>query len=153
MKEAYSSLRAHYLSFQPSPFPINTIVSKYLTANIQFSTMIFGRFLLATIFSAIICLYSGTILSFGTITVNNWIILLISFITLGPISIYLYYYGINKVKAMVSAIAELALPLSVIILDYLINGTRLSIVQWTRISNDNLRYIENINRKTCQEIR
>lgn len=111
-------------------FSINTIVSKYLTANVQFSTMIFGRFLMGTIFSVIICASSGTLWSFKEITFNNWIIFLVSFITLGPVSMYLYYYGIKKVKAIVSAMGELALPFSVIILDYLINGTCLSLVQW-----------------------
>lgn len=111
-------------------FSINTIVSKYLTANIQFSTMIFGRFLMGTIFSVIICVFSGTICSFKEMTINNWIIFLVSFITLGPVSMYIYYYGLRKVKAMVSAIGELALPFSVIILDYLINGAQLTLVQW-----------------------
>lgn len=111
-------------------FSINTIASKHLTANIQFPTMIFGRFLMATIFSAIICIYSGTIWSFKDMTINNWIIFFVSFITLGPVSMYIYYYGLKKVKATVSAMGELALPFSVIILDYLINGTCFTFVQW-----------------------
>ena len=111
-------------------FSINTIVSKHLTLNIQFSTMIFGRFLIGTIFSIIICIFSGTIWSFKDVTTNNWIILIVSFITLGPVSMYIYYYGLKKVKAMVSALGELALPFSVIILDYLINGTHFTLVQW-----------------------
>jgi len=111
-------------------FSINTIVSKYLTANIRFSTMIFGRFLMGTVFSMIICIFSGTIWSFKEMTTSNWIIFLVSFITLGPVSMYIYYYGLKKSRAMVSAIGELALPFTVIILDYFINGTRLTLVQW-----------------------
>lgn len=112
-------------------FSINTVASKYLTKNIQFSTIIFGRFLLSTIFSIIVCIFNGTMMcSFQKMTANNWIILLISFFTLGPVSMYVYYYGLSRVKAIVSAVGELALPFSVIILDYLINGTRLSSVQW-----------------------
>ena len=85
---------------------------------------------MGTIFSAIICVFSGTIWSFKEVTTNNWIIFLVSFITLGPVSMYIYYYGLKKVKAMVSAMGELSLPFSVIILDYLINGTQLTLIQW-----------------------
>jgi len=42
---------------------------------------------------------------------------------------FLYYFGLNRVKASTATILELFMPLSAIILDFVINGNMLSPVQ------------------------
>ncbi len=51
-------------------------------------------------------------------------------LTTGSGAIFLYYFGLTRVRASVSAICELCLPLSAILLDYLINGSVLRPWQW-----------------------
>ena len=56
-------------------------------------------------------------------------ILVIS-LTTGSGAIFLYYWGLTRVKATVATICELCLPLSAVILDYFVNGTRFGPAQW-----------------------
>jgi drug/metabolite transporter (DMT)-like permease len=51
-------------------------------------------------------------------------------LTTGSGAIFLFYFGLTRVRASVSAICELCLPLSAILLDYLINGSVLRPWQW-----------------------
>jgi drug/metabolite transporter (DMT)-like permease len=111
-------------------FALNTVLGKHLTKTVSYKTITFSRFFLGTIFSAIFCLISGQFLNFDLITMNNLLILLVIFVAGGPISMFLYYYGLKYVKASTAAIGEMALPFSVIILDYTINNERLSLIQW-----------------------
>ncbi|MBT3756777.1 MAG: EamA family transporter, partial [Candidatus Cloacimonetes bacterium] len=58
------------------------------------------------------------------------IFFLIIAVTTGSGAIFLFYYGLNKVTAIVSTICELFFPISAIIFDYLVNGHLLSPIQW-----------------------
>jgi len=49
--------------------------------------------------------------------------------TSGALAMFLYYFGLNRVKASQATILELFRPLSAIILDYFINGNVLSTAQ------------------------
>ena len=69
-------------------------------------------------------------MNFSNITTTNWLIFIIIALTTGSGALFLYYYGLNKVKAMVSTICELFFPVSAILFDYLINGQVLTPVQW-----------------------
>jgi drug/metabolite transporter (DMT)-like permease len=60
----------------------------------------------------------------------NWLIFFIIAFTTGSGAIFLYYFGLNKIKASVSTICELSFPLSAIVFDYVFNGNVLTIVQW-----------------------
>lgn len=111
-------------------FSTNTILGKYLSDSISFLTITFNRFLFATIFSLIVCLATGTLFYFDAITLNNYAFFAGLVLIGGPPSMFIYYMGLRHVRAMVSAICELALPFSVIILDYFINNNLLSLIQW-----------------------
>ena len=56
-------------------------------------------------------------------------ILIIS-LTTGSGAIFLYYYGLTRVRASVATICELCLPLSAVLLDYLVNDSVLGPWQW-----------------------
>ena len=55
-------------------------------------------------------------------------IILISLST-GSGSMFIYYLGLKKIKAIIATIMELFYPLSAVVFDYLINGNVLSTVQ------------------------
>ena len=74
--------------------------------------------------------FAGKMTQLSVVTPINWLIFLIIAFTTGSGAIFIYYYGLKKVKASVSTICELFFPVSAIIFDYLINGHVLSPVQW-----------------------
>jgi drug/metabolite transporter (DMT)-like permease len=78
----------------------------------------------------IFVLITGSISMFSQITATNWMIFLIIAVTTGSGAIFLYYFGLNHVKATIAIMCELFFPISTIIFDYLFNGSRLSVVQW-----------------------
>ena len=61
---------------------------------------------------------------------ENWIIFTIITFTTGALAIALYYYGLKYISAHVATMCELAFPVSSAILDYFINKSILSPVQW-----------------------
>jgi drug/metabolite transporter (DMT)-like permease len=73
---------------------------------------------------------SGVGLPFATVTRADWVVIVIISLTTGSGAIFLYYWGLTRVKATVATICELCLPLSAVILDYAVNGTRLGVWQW-----------------------
>ncbi|HJO96207.1 MAG TPA: EamA family transporter [Victivallales bacterium] len=126
-----SNFYAYMLSILSAlSFALNTVLGKHLTKTVSYTTITFSRFFLGTIFSAVFCLVSGQLFHFDLITMNNFLILLAIFVAGGPISMLLYYYGLKYVKASTAAIGEMALPFSVIILDYTINHNSLDLIQW-----------------------
>jgi drug/metabolite transporter (DMT)-like permease len=75
-------------------------------------------------------LIAGLYDKFEIITANQWGIFLIIATTTGSGAIFLYYYGLKRVRAMIATICELFFPITAIVLDYVINDQRLSVVQW-----------------------
>lgn len=131
----YSMNRDHLLAYLLSiisavSFSTNTVLGRHLANSISFLSITFNRFLFGTIFSIIACLVSGTLFYFSSVTLTNYIFFAAIVLTAGPPSMFIYYLGLKYVRASVSAICELALPFSVIILDYFINGNSLSMIQW-----------------------
>jgi len=59
----------------------------------------------------------------------NWIYFIIIGLTTGSGAIFIYYYGLRRVKAIVATISELLFPISAVLFDYLFNGSVLSPVQ------------------------
>jgi drug/metabolite transporter (DMT)-like permease len=66
----------------------------------------------------------------GQTTKLNWLFIVIIGLTTGSGAIFLYYYGLRKIKAIMATISELMFPISAVIFDYLINDSLLSAVQW-----------------------
>jgi drug/metabolite transporter (DMT)-like permease len=111
-------------------FGSSTVLSKKILQKYSFYTVNFYRFGLTAILMFIYVMMIGKFNEFSNITTTNWLFFLIIALTTGSGALFLYYYGLNKVKAMVSTICELFFPISAIIFDYLINGQVLTPVQW-----------------------
>jgi drug/metabolite transporter (DMT)-like permease len=111
-------------------FGSSTVLSKKVLIKYDYKTATFFRYGLTTLFMLIILLATSTLGQVRQTTGQNWLIFFIIAFTTGSGAIFLYYFGLNKIKASVATICELSFPLSAIILDYIFNGNLLSVAQW-----------------------
>ncbi len=114
-------------------FGFSTVLSKRALRNVSFELGTYIRYLISSILMLLLVIVFSEYTAFSKITSNQMLIfLLIAFTTGGP-AIFLYYYGLKNVTASSSTILELAFPLTAIILEYLIHGKMLSLVQWVGV--------------------
>ncbi len=111
-------------------FGSSTVFSKRALKNVSFELGTYIRFLIASIIMLIIVSGAGEIGSISNVSGNQWLIFLLIAFTTGGAAIFLYYYGLKKITASVSTICELAFPMTAIVLDYLLHGNILNVVQW-----------------------
>lgn len=114
-----------YALIAAASFGTGTVLSKRLLKRLDFATATFARFGMTALLALIVTPFVGGF-AFGSITTGNWITILIIALTTGSGAIFLYYYGLQRVRATTSAICELCLPLTAVILDYIVHGTLLS---------------------------
>jgi len=111
-------------------FGSSTVFSKKILQKYSFYTATFYRYGITAFLMLIYVLIAGRINDVGSVKTNEWLIFAIIGLTTGSGAIFLYYYGLRKVKAIVATICELFFPISAILFDYLINHKILSPVQW-----------------------
>ncbi len=111
-------------------FGTSTVLSKKALTRFPYYTTNFYRFGFTALLMLFYVLFVGKLGEFANVTKINWMFFVIIAVTTGSGAIFLYYYGLNKVKAMVSTICELFFPISAILFDYLINHHELSPIQW-----------------------
>ena len=107
-----------------------TVLGKKALTRLPYYTTNFYRFGFTALMMLIYVIFINKLTELQNVTSTNWLFFLIIAVTTGSGAIFLFYFGLNKVKAMVSTICELFFPISAIIFDYFINGHALSIVQW-----------------------
>jgi drug/metabolite transporter (DMT)-like permease len=107
-----------------------TVFGKKALGKFPYYTTNFFRFGFTSVLMLIYVLITGSIGSFQNLTTSHMMYFLIIAVTTGSGAIFLFYFGLNKVKAMVSTICELFFPISAILFDYLINKHILTPVQW-----------------------
>ena len=110
-------------------FGSSTVFPKKILMNHNFVTATFFRYMFTSIFMVIFVAINGTYTEFNITTQENWLFFLIIGTTTGSGAIFIYYYGLRRVKAIVATISELLFPISAIIFDYLINDSILSPIQ------------------------
>lgn len=111
-------------------FGASTVFSKMALRKFSFYTSNFFRFGFTSAIMFIYVMITGKLGEFANVTPKNWLFFLIIALTIGTAAAFLYYYGLNKVKAIVSTICELFFPISAIFFDYIINKHVLSPIQW-----------------------
>jgi drug/metabolite transporter (DMT)-like permease len=111
-------------------FGAATVLGKLLLGRIDFLTATFARYGLTSVLALGFAVASGAGLPVAAVTLDNWIIVMVIALTTGSGAIFLYYWGLNRIRATVATICELCLPLSAVALDYLVNGSRLGVWQW-----------------------
>jgi drug/metabolite transporter (DMT)-like permease len=123
----YAALFALLASFS---FGSSTVFSKKILLKYSFKTATFYRYGVTSLMLLLFVLISGSISQISETTRLNWIIFMIIALTTGSGAIFLYYFGLTRVKANVAAICELLFPISAIVFDYLFNDAKLSAIQW-----------------------
>jgi drug/metabolite transporter (DMT)-like permease len=121
---------ALWAAIAAAAFGSATVFGKRLLSALDFREATFGRYGLTTLLALVYLLGSGTGVPFTEITSQNWLLILLIGVTTGSGAIFLYYFGLTRVRAIVATICELSLPLSAILFDYLINGSLLGPWQW-----------------------
>jgi drug/metabolite transporter (DMT)-like permease len=125
-----TALSAMYALIAAFCFGSSTVFSKMILKRYTFKTATFYRYGFTTLIMLMFLLFFGKSFSFKDVTTTNWVIFLVIAFTTGSGAIFLYYYGLNQVKASVAVILELFFPISTIVFDYIFNGSRLSVIQW-----------------------
>ncbi|MEE4271312.1 MAG: DMT family transporter [Thermoanaerobaculales bacterium] len=111
-------------------FGAATVFGKLLLGTVDFMTATFARYGLTSVLAASYLVLAGVGLPFSATTPGNWAIVVLISLTTGSGAIFLYYWGLTRVKATVATICELCLPLSAVVLDHVVNGARLGAWQW-----------------------
>lgn len=111
-------------------FSSSTVLSKRALRNVEYRMGTYLRFLISSVVMLFIVLMMGEINSVSAVTTDQLYIFLIIAFSTGGTAIFLYYYGLKKIKASVAAICELAFPLTAVLLEYFVHGNVLGIVQW-----------------------
>jgi drug/metabolite transporter (DMT)-like permease len=138
-------------------FAGSTVFSKRVLLEHDFKTLTFGRYGLTTIIMLLYVLIDGHISDFQHVKISEWLIILIIGISTGSGAIFLYYYGLKKIRAIIATIAELFFPVSVIVFDYVFNKQNLNTTQWISliimlIAILNLNYVHVKKRTHSKEI-
>ncbi len=121
---------AFYALIAAACFGAATVFGKLLLGSVDFKTATFARYGLTSVLALVYAVVSGAGLPFATVSREEWTVVLVISLTTGSGAIFLYYWGLTRVKATVATICELCLPLSAVLLDYVVNGSRLSAWQW-----------------------
>lgn len=111
-------------------FGAATVLGKKLLGSLDFWTATFGRYGMTTAITGLALVATGAGFPFADVSRTHWIVILIIGLTTGTGAIALYYWGLTRVRAITATICELSLPLSAVVFDYLVNGSRLGPVQW-----------------------
>ena len=111
-------------------FSSSTVLSKRALRNVSFEMGTYLRFLFSAVIMLIIVGFTGDINSVSEITTKQVVVFLIIAFTSGGLAIFLYYYGLKRITASVAAICELAFPLTAVLLEYLLRGNILDVIQW-----------------------
>lgn len=106
-----------------------TVLGKKALMKYSFYTTNFFRFALTSLIMFIYVLITNKFSEFSNITPMNWFLFILIAFTTGSGAIFLYYFGLNKVKAIVSTICELFFPISAVFFDYIINHKSLNTIQ------------------------
>jgi drug/metabolite transporter (DMT)-like permease len=122
----YAALFAVLAAFS---FGSSTVFSKKVLLNHNFVTATFYRYGFTTFIMLALVLVFNKLGQVYVTSQNNWMFFLIIGLTTGSGAIFIYYYGLRRVRAIVATISELLFPVSAILFDYLINDSILSPVQ------------------------
>lgn len=130
--EGITTLYAALLSLLAAfSFGSSTVFSKKILGNYSFVTSTFFRYGFTALIMLFIVLFTGHLGDFSQITSRNWLFIALIGLTTGSGAIFLYYYGLRNVRASLSTFLELMYPITAVVLDYLVNKTVYSPVQWT----------------------
>jgi len=125
-----TALAAGFSLLAAFSFGSSTVFSKKVLSKYSFFTATFFRYAFTSIIMLLFVLSTGTWKYIPEINGFQWTIFAVIGITTGSGAIFLYYFGLTRIRAMLATICELCFPVSAILFDYLVNHRVLSLVQW-----------------------
>lgn len=128
--QSNTSLAAGYSLLAAFAFGSSTVFSKKVLRKFSFFTATFYRYAFTSLIMLLFVISTGTLKIIPQINGFQWTIFAIIGITTGSGAIFLYYFGLTRIRAMLATICELCFPVSAILFDYLVNHRVLSLVQW-----------------------
>lgn len=132
-QDANLTLASMYALLAAASFGSATVFGKKILKKYDFKTATFYRFGLTALITLPLAILLGE-MNLNVVTTTNWIYFLIIAVTTGSGGIFIYYFGLKKIKATTATICEMFFPISAIVLDYFINGKLLSLVQWIAVA-------------------
>lgn len=123
----FASLLALLAAFS---FGSSTVFSKKILYQFPFTTSTFYRYGFTSAIMFVFMLIAGDFGQFAATGQREWLFILLIGLTTGSGAIFLYYFGLRRIKAMTATISELLFPVSAVVFDYLINGSLLNPLQW-----------------------
>jgi drug/metabolite transporter (DMT)-like permease len=123
-------LAAAYSLLAAFAFGSSTVFSKKVLQKYSFFTATFFRYGFTSLIMLLFVLFAGTLEQLADVRSFEWMIFLLIGFTTGSGAIFLYYFGLTRIRAMLATICELCFPLSAILFDYLFNHKVLSTIQW-----------------------
>jgi len=106
-----------------------TVLGKRLLGSLDFWQATFGRYGVTSLLTVLLLAATGVGFPFASVTTSQWLVILIIGVTTGSGALFLYYWGLQRIRAMTATICELCLPLSAVLFDYSVNGSRLTLAQ------------------------
>ena len=122
----YAALLAILAAFS---FGSSTVFSKKILLHFNFLTATFFRYGFTTVIMLFYVVIFGKYTEVMHTDRLHWMFFVLIGLTTGSGAIFIYYYGLRRVKAIVATISELLFPVSAIFFDYVVNGSVLSPVQ------------------------
>lgn len=126
-KTAQAALLALLAAFS---FGSSTVFSKKILSQYNFVDSTFYRYGFTSLIMVVLMVFFSDFALISQTTNKEWFFILLIGFTTGSGAIFLFYYGLRKVKAMMATMSELLFPISAVVFDYFINGSVLSPVQW-----------------------
>jgi len=125
-----TAIAAGYSLLAAFAFGSSTVFSKKVLRRYSFFTATFYRYAFTSVIMLLFVLSTGVLKNIPAISTVQWTIFAIIGITTGSGAIFLYYFGLTRIRAMLATICELCFPVSAILFDYLVNGKVLTPLQW-----------------------
>ncbi|GMT44615.1 MAG: membrane protein [bacterium] len=122
----YAALLAILAAFS---FGSSTVFSKKILLHFNFLTATFFRYGFTTVIMLFYVVIFGKYTEVMHTNRLHWMFFVLIGLTTGSGAIFIYYYGLRRVRAIVATISELLFPVSAIFFDYVVNGSVLSPVQ------------------------
>jgi drug/metabolite transporter (DMT)-like permease len=114
---------------------LGTVLGRYLSRDMRFEHVATLRFAFGLPASAIALLVLGAP-AFSS-RHDSWYIALLAVVT-GFLALGLYYYGLQRTPAVAATLAELAFPISAILVGYFKFGQTLTGWQWVGVATTSL---------------
>ena len=107
----------------------STVLGKYVLNSVSFRAMTSLRFVIAAVFLLFLNLYEKTLPIIAEISSRDFALLAATAITSGVVSLFIYYYGLQRSKASVATLAELGFPVAAIMINWIFLKIPLNSVQ------------------------